>query len=68
MITQFDYTVLFILGKCLMDPEQIILIFAEVWHYNFHVSQQDFQEAGFFLQQLAISFSKKWNSAVFYSA
>ena len=51
-----------------MDPEQIILIFAEVWHYNFHVSQQDFQEAGFFLQQLAISFSKKWNSAVFYSA
>ena len=33
------YNVLFILGKCLMDSEQVILIFTEVWPYNFHVSQ-----------------------------
>ena len=33
------YTVLFVLGKCLMDSEQVILIFTEVWPYNFHVSQ-----------------------------
>ena len=32
------YTVLFVLGKCLMDSEQVILIFTEVWLYNFHVS------------------------------
>ena len=25
-------------GKCLMDSEQLILIFTEVWLYNFHVS------------------------------
>ena len=25
------YTVLFVLGKCLMDSEQVILIFTEVW-------------------------------------
>ena len=33
------YTVLFILDKYLMDSEQVILIFTEVWSYNFHVSQ-----------------------------
>ena len=33
------YTVLFVLGKCLMDSEQVILIFTEVWLYNFHVSR-----------------------------
>ena len=33
------YTVLFILGKCLMDSEQVILIFAELWPYSFHVSR-----------------------------
>ena len=34
-----------------MDSEQqVILIFTEVWPYNFDVSQHDFQEAGFFLQ------------------
>ena len=33
------YTVLFVLGKCLMDSEQVILIFTEVWPYNFHVSR-----------------------------
>ena len=33
------YTVLFVLGKHLMDFEQVILIFTEVWPYNFHVSQ-----------------------------
>ena len=33
------YTVLFVLGKCLMDSEQVILIFTNVWPYNFHVSQ-----------------------------
>ena len=32
------YIVLFLLGKCLMDSEQIILIFIEVWHSNFYVS------------------------------
>ena len=32
------YTVLFILGKCLMNSEQVILIFTEVWHYKFDVS------------------------------
>ena len=32
------YTVLFVLGKCLMDSEQIILIFIEVRHSNFYVS------------------------------
>ena len=36
------YTVLFVLGKCLMDSEQVNLIFTEVWPYNFHVSWQDF--------------------------
>ena len=49
-----------------MDSEQVNLIFTEVWPYNFHVSWQDFQKAGFFLQKLAISFSKKWTSAIFY--
>ena len=33
------YAVLFVLGKCLMDSEQVILIFTEVWPYNFHVSR-----------------------------
>ena len=33
------YTVLFVLGKCFMDSEQVILIFSEVWLYNFHVSR-----------------------------
>ena len=33
-----------------MDSEQVILIFTEVWPYNFYVSQWDFQKAGFFLQ------------------
>ena len=33
------YSVLFILGKCLLDSEQVILIFTEVWSYNFHVSR-----------------------------
>ena len=28
----------FVLGKCLMDSGQVILIFTEVWLYNFHVS------------------------------
>ena len=49
-----------------MDFEQVILIFTEVWSYNFHVSRQDFQKAGFFLQQLAFSFGKK-TSLVFYA-
>ena len=48
-----------------MDSEQVILIFTEGWPYNFHVSPKDFQKAGFFLQELAISFSKKWTSLVF---
>ena len=30
------YNVLFILGKCLMDSEQVILIFTEVWLNNFY--------------------------------
>ena len=33
------YTVLLVLGKCLMDSGQVILIFTDVWPYNFHVSQ-----------------------------
>ena len=34
------HTVLFVLGKCLMDSEQVILIFTEVWPtINFHVSR-----------------------------
>ena len=32
------YTLLFILGKYLMDSGQVILIFTEVLPYNFHVS------------------------------
>ena len=32
------YTVLFVLGKCLIDSEQVILIFTEVWPDSFHVS------------------------------
>ena len=33
-----------------MDSKQAILIFTEVSSYNFHVSRQDFQKEGFFLQ------------------
>ena len=33
------YTVLFVFGKCLMDSEQVIFIFTEVWPYNFHGSR-----------------------------
>ena len=33
------FTVLFVLGKCLMGSEQVILIFTEVWPYSFHVSR-----------------------------
>ena len=33
------YTVLLVLGKCLTDSGQVILIFTEVWSNNFHVSQ-----------------------------
>ena len=33
-----------------MDSVQVFFTFTEVWPYNFHVSQQDFQKAGFFLQ------------------
>ena len=32
------YVVFFILGKCLLDSYQLLLIFAEVWLYNFYVS------------------------------
>ena len=32
------YTVLFVLGKCLIDSEHVILIFTEVWPYNAHVT------------------------------
>ena len=39
VVTLVKYTVLFVLGKCLMDSEEVILIFTEVWFYNFHVSQ-----------------------------
>ena len=48
-----------------MDSEQAILISTEVWPYNFYVSRKNFQEASFFLLQLAISFSQKWTSALF---
>ena len=33
------YTVFFVLGKCLIYSEQVILIFTEVCPYNFHVSR-----------------------------
>ena len=33
------YTVLSVLGKCFIDSEQVILIFTEVWLYNFDVSR-----------------------------
>ena len=33
-----------------MDSEQVILIFIEVWLYNFHVSRSGFQKAVLFLQ------------------
>ena len=29
----------FNLGKCLLDSKQLLLIFTEVWLYNFHVPQ-----------------------------
>ena len=32
------YTVLFVLGKCLMDSEEVILIFTEAWLYIFNLS------------------------------
>ena len=32
------YDVLFVLGKCFMNPEQVILIFTKVWPHNFYVS------------------------------
>ena len=38
VVVLVTYTVLFILGKCLMDSEQVILIYTEVWSYNFHLS------------------------------
>ena len=43
------YVVLFILGKCLLYSYQLLLIFTEVWLYNFFVSHDDFQMACFFL-------------------
>ena len=33
------YVVLFILGDCLLDSYQLILIFTEVLLYNFHLSR-----------------------------
>ena len=33
------YVVIFVLSKCLMDSEQVILIFTEVWPWYFHVSR-----------------------------
>ena len=33
------YVVLFILGDCLLDSYQLILIFIEVLLYNFHLSR-----------------------------
>ena len=33
------YIVLFVLGKCLMDSKEVILIFTGVWPFNFHVSR-----------------------------
>ena len=38
-VISVKYTVIFVLGTCLMDFEQLILIFTEVWPYNFDVSQ-----------------------------
>ena len=43
------HVVLFILGKCLLYSYQLLLIFTEVWLYNFFVSHDDFQMACFFL-------------------
>ena len=33
-----EYPVHFILGKCLMDSQQVLFSFTEVWPYNFHLS------------------------------
>ena len=33
------YPLLFILSKCLMDSYQVLLIFTEIWPYDFHVSR-----------------------------
>ena len=49
-----------------MNCEQIILIFTEVWPQIFHLSRQDFQKLGFFLQELVFSFNKKRTSVVLY--
>ena len=38
-LPQSSFLRIFALGKCLMDSKQIILIFIEVWDYNFHVSR-----------------------------
>ena len=32
------YTVLLVLGKCVMASKEVIFIFTEVWPYRFHVS------------------------------
>ena len=41
---------IFHFGQCLVNSYQLLLIFTEVWSYNFHISLQDFLMAGFFLQ------------------
>ena len=40
--------VLFFLGKFLLYSYKLLLIFTEVWLYNFYVSRYDFQTACFF--------------------
>ena len=40
-----EYSALFILGKCLMDSQQVLLIFTEVWPKYFSAANKFYSSA-----------------------